>query len=721
MRVWITGVGVVSPLASTAAGTMRALLAGERAQAPITLFDASDQRAGLAAEVRGLSVADVAPRGHADLWSRSDAMAFVAAKEALDHAKLAPGTSLSLIVGGTTGGMFETEVELAAMAGDPGRRIPRPGLVAHPISATADRLHESLRRFDRRETLCSACSSGANAIALADAWIRAGSAERVLAGATDALCRLTFVGFNLLGAMDPGLCKPFDAKRAGLNLGEAAAFLLLESEASARARGAEPLAELSGWAIGAEASHITQPSPGGETPARLMRQALARARIEPRQIGYVNAHGTATPHNDSAESAALHTAFGDALPNIPVSSCKGQIGHTLGAAGAIEAAVVAMALAQGEIPPTVGLTEPDAQCNLRHVVGKGVAHAFDAAISNSFGFGGSDTVLVLAKPGRFEEIATHPRAVVVTGAAALGPRGLEAAPEVATYLEAGPAPAAGSVAFTLDDHLDFARARRLDDTACRLTATTQRALEVSHSGTMARDRLGIVAGVGLRVGGVARFLEPIFARGWRSGKPAVFPNLLISSPAGHASIYLTLRGPAFTTSDLAASSAAALAIAAEILVTGEADAMVACAVAESDPILDLAFGPVCLGGIPPEPATDGASALLLEPEEAVLARGASALARVAWWSRSETFALPSPSAAADARVVAPRFDEAVLSRIASSSWASVPRLAVAPRVGAHEAVLGVGLVAAVGALQAGVANEVLVLDRASAILLTRWC
>ena len=721
MRVWITAVGVVSPLASSAAGTMRALLAGERAQAPITLFDATDQRAGLAAEVRGLAVADVAPRGRADLWSRSDAMAFVAAKEALDHARLAPGMSISLIVGGTTGGMFETEVELAAMASDPRRRVPRPGLVAHPISATADRLHESLRRFDRRETLCSACSSGANAIALGDAWIRAGSAERVLAGATDALCRLTFVGFNLLGAMDPGLCKPFDAKRAGLNLGEAAAFVLLESEASARARGAEPLAELSGWAIGAEASHITQPSPGGETPARLMRQALARARIEPRQIGYVNAHGTATPHNDSAESAALHAAFGDALPNIPVSSCKGQIGHTLGAAGAIEAAVVAMALARGEIPPTVGLTEPDALCNLRHVLGTGVPHRFDAAISNSFGFGGSDTVLVLAKPGRFEDVAPRQRTVVVTSASALGPRGLEGAREVATYLEAGPAPAAGSVAFTQDDHLDFARARRLDDTACRLTATTQHALAVSHSGTIPRDRIGIIAGVGLRVGGVARFLEPILDRGWRSGKPAVFPNLLISSPAGHASIYLTLRGPAFTTSDGPSSSASALAIAAEMLIAGEADAMVACAVSETDPILDAAFGPVCFGATPSEPSTDGASALLLEPEEAVVARGGFALARVTWWSRGETCAPPPPREAADARVVAPRFDEAIRARISSSSWASVPRLAVAPRVGAHEAVLGLGLVAAVGALQTGVANEVLILDGASAILMTRWC
>ena len=718
MRVWVTGVGVVSPLASSAAGTMRALLAGERAQGPITLFDATDQPARLAAEVRGLVVSDVAPRGEGGRWSRSDAMAFVAAKEALDHAKVAPGTSLSLVVGGTTGGMFETEVELAAMANEPALRVPRPGLVMHPISATADRLHEALWRFDRRETLCSACSSGANAIALADAWIRAGSAQRVLAGATDALCRLTFVGFNLLGAMDPAPCRPFDARRAGLNLGEAAAFLLLESEESARARGAEPIAEVSGWAIGSEASHITLPNRSGETPARLIRQALSRARIEPGQIGYVNAHGTATVHNDVAESAALHAAFGDAVAQIPVSSSKGQLGHTLATAGALEAVIVALALARGEVPPTAGLVEPDPTCKLRHVLGTGVAHAFDAAISNSFGFGGSDTVLVLSRPGRFEEAAPRTRRVVITGASALAPRGLQGARETSVCLEPGPAPAAGSVGFSSDDHLDYTRARRMDETASRLTATAQHAM-TDHAGLFDPSRIGVVAGIGLRGGSeLAQFLHPIFESGWRFGKPSVFPSLLISSPAGHVSIYLKLRGPGFTTSDLTSSAAEALALAAEMLVADEADAMLACAASESDSILELAFGPACFHGLPAEPGTDGASVLLLEAEERVTARGGTGLARLAWWSRGETPDLPPPRTA-DARVVVPWFDEATEARLARSPWAGVSRVALAPRVGAHDAVLGIALVAAVGAIQAG-AGEVLVVDRASAIVLERW-
>jgi 3-oxoacyl-[acyl-carrier-protein] synthase II len=450
VRTWIVGLGIVSPLAPSARGTMRALLEGRRAQSKVTLFDASGLRAQLAAEVAGFRVEDVAPRGAAARWSRSDALALVAAREALAEGRASEGAPIDLIVGGTTGGLFVTETRIAglhrplAAGGDEAAAALREAaadetLRSHPVSATADRLFEAAHRFRRSRTLCSACSSSANAIALGDAWIRAGRSTMVLAGGTDALARLTFVGFNLLQAMDPAPCRPFDGKRMGMNLGEGAAFLLLESEASARARGVTPIAELAGWAIGSEAHHITNPEAAGTTAARLMRAAVARGGLATGDIGYVNAHGTATPHNDRMEAAALSEVFGERLAELAVSSSKGQIGHTLGAAGAIEAAITALALAQREVPPTAGLEEPDAAlATMRHVREKGVPARVRLALSNSFGFGGSNTVLAIAEAERFAppaDAGLSRRKIVVTAASVLGPEGLDDAAGAARYLD----------------------------------------------------------------------------------------------------------------------------------------------------------------------------------------------------------------------------------------------------------------------------------------------
>ena len=387
---------------------MRALMEGRRAQAKVTLFDVSELRAQLAAEVPGLRIEDVAPRADAARWSRSDALAHVAAREAIAEAGITEATPIDLIVGGTTGGLFVTEGKIAALhrplqaGGDAATDALRAAaadvsLRSHPVSATADRLFETVHRFRRTRTLCSACSSGANAIAIADAWIRAGKADRVLAGGTDALCKLTYVGFNLLQAMDPAPCRPFDAKRMGMNIGEGAAFLVLESEASARARGVTPIAELSGWAIGSEAHHITNPEATGTTAARLMRGALARGGLTTADVGYVNLHGTATPHNDRMEGAALADVFGARLPEVFVSSSKGQIGHTLGAAGAIEAVAAVLALVDEALPPTVNLQNPDPAFGLDFIIGPARAQRVDTVLSASFAFGGNNAVLIFTR------------------------------------------------------------------------------------------------------------------------------------------------------------------------------------------------------------------------------------------------------------------------------------------------------------------------------------
>ena len=729
MRTWIVGLGIVSPLAATARATMRALCSGARAQSKVTLFDVSELRAQLACEVAGLRVEDVAPREGASRWSRTDALALIAAREALAEGRVAKDTPVDLIVGGTTGGLFVTEAKIAALyrplqaGGDAlaeamARTAADEAMRSHPVSATADRLFEAAHPFGRTRTLCSACSSSANAIALADTWIRAGKSQRVLAGGTDALCRLTYLGFNLLQAMDPSPCRPFDGKRMGMNIGEGAAFLLLESDESARARGVTPIAELSGWAIGSEAHHITNPEARGTTAERLMRSAARRGGVSLDDVGYVNAHGTATPHNDRMEAAALAEVFGARLADLPVSSCKGQIGHTLGAAGAIEAAVTALAIAENKVPPTAGLEQADPALAARgHVREKGLAARVRLALSNSFGFGGSNTVLAIAEPERFappDDAALGRRKVVITAASVLGPEGLDDGAAAARYLAGEPGENVGAAtAETLAKSLDPERARRLDRGAALATAISARALAaagVTPESAPAAEA-GMVCGISYRrEEELAAFLGPIVERGFRAGKPAVFPNLLLSSPAGHASIYLELRGPVFTTTDLSLSMGTALASSADLLVAGEASVAVACTVAERDAIVEGAVGPRTYGQrfvTPPLSPSAAAFVLRVAGETS-----AAPLAIVHDWQDGTSLATWTPAAPPSERaiVVLPRPSEALAAALDRSPWAAVPRAIVSGRAGSHEGTAGLALGAAIGALARGDAAAALVLD-----------
>ncbi|HET9931903.1 MAG TPA: beta-ketoacyl synthase N-terminal-like domain-containing protein, partial [Polyangiaceae bacterium] len=348
-RIAVTGVGMVSALGVGAKPTFDRLCAGDTGIGELTLFDTAGLAAKLAGEVSGL----VVPSGS----ERADALALLAAREALSQAKLqTTGSRLGLVLGSTAAGMLETEAELLASPGNAPETWPRARrLLTHPLASAERSLARALGGIEQSVTVCSACSSGALALVVAAHWIASGRAERVLAGGVDPLCRMTFAGFGALGVLDAEACRPFDISRRGLTLGEGAGFLLLESEASVARRGVEPLAWFSGWAVGAEAHHVTHPEEGGERAAELIERALAVAGRSRHEVQYVNAHGTGTPANDAMEARAIARAFGDALPNVAVSSSKGQLGHTLGAAGAIEAAICVLALCEGRVPPTRGL------------------------------------------------------------------------------------------------------------------------------------------------------------------------------------------------------------------------------------------------------------------------------------------------------------------------------------------------------------------------------
>ncbi|HEX4445992.1 MAG TPA: beta-ketoacyl-[acyl-carrier-protein] synthase family protein, partial [Polyangiaceae bacterium] len=548
-RVWVTGLGLVTPLGPGVEATWTRLVRGEVALRPLTLFDAGGLRATVAGEVGGVALPPGPPEVTAG-WSRTSVMALSAATEALHMAALPVGSSrrptsprkLGLVIGCTTGGMYETEELLASLHGPlPGvpdaaeARVALRGMLAHPLTATGERLQERLGPFVRVRTLSSACSSGANALIVGALWLRSGEVDAVLAGGCDGLCRLTLSGFNAIAALDPGACRPFDRARKGTNLGEGAGFVVLEREDAARARGASPVAELAGWALGSEAHHITNPAPDGATVAALAERALERAGLTAADVDYVNAHGTGTVANDRMEGAALATALGGELARVPVSSSKGQIGHTLGAAGAIEAVITALVVARRTLVPGAGLVDPDPAVAVTHVGSVGrEAPRVRAALSNSFGFGGMDTVLVFASAGRppgaaggaNESVAVGvgvqpASAVVVTGAAAFGACGRAGVEGCADLIDARFDPGAR---VDPDPFLDVSRARRLDFPSCLGVVAVEHALAEARA---------TAEGTGLLLGstfgsmdGSAAFMHRVLERGPRSASPAEFPNLV---------------------------------------------------------------------------------------------------------------------------------------------------------------------------------------------------
>ncbi|MCS6898615.1 MAG: beta-ketoacyl synthase N-terminal-like domain-containing protein [Myxococcales bacterium] len=607
MRLLLTGLGLTSALGDGAAYVFERLCSGDCALAPVTLFDTSAQRCTLGAQLRHLKPEYLVPFGEAWRWSRTDAMALLAAREALLQAHLNPRQiPTALILAGSTAGMFEGEPLLASFCRDPALLAPDPRLVCHPLSSTADRLREALGLGPTR-TLCCACAGGSTAILLGALWLRLGRVERVLVGASEGLCRLTFAGFNALSITDPEGCRPFDRRRRGINLGEGAAFLVLETEASARARGASPLAELAGWASGAEATHIIQPEEDGSTILSLLQSALTQAGLTPGEIDWISAHGTGTPRNDLAEATALQRFFGN--PGPLVSSHKGQLGHTLSSAGAVGAVLAALAIQQGRVPPTGGLQEPDEACRIRLTTNLSGATKGEvrAAVVNAFGFGGLDTILVLRAAGYGENpSAQEPPPVVLTEALEFRPREGE-----------------GQIRWEEVSPLEESKARRFQRAERVVTGAMVAVLRGGRAG-----RVGVA--VGSAFGGVTSCMEllaRIEAAGGRCTAPLLFPGQVPSSPAASAAIYAGLRGPVVATADLGLSGEMALFTAVELVAAGEADGMVVVAFAEGSRLVGEVFDPLFLG-TPRGAAEEGAVAFLVESGLIAQKRGARVLARV---------------------------------------------------------------------------------------------
>ena len=370
--------GVVTALGSGVESFFSALLAGAVGLEGATLFDTSRFQAKLAAEAK-LPPGDTLERGHR--------LALLAAEEALRGVEFG-GRRAGVAVGTTLGG---NRLFTAALDGSP----TDPALST--MSSATTLLATTFGARGPHATLSVACASGSAAIGLGAEWIRRGEAEVVLAGGYDALSEFVFSGFDALRALSRSVVRPFDLRRDGLALGEGAGFVVLEDAERAARRGAPALALVRGYASAADALHMTRPSPSGEGLVRAVTAALRASGVAPDEIGFVSAHGTATTFNDRMEAAALRTVFGERVATLPVNSIKGSIGHTLGAAGALEAIAAALVLSRGLIPPTAGFAEPDPTCPLDVVSAVPRATTARFALSTNAAFAGTNTALILEK------------------------------------------------------------------------------------------------------------------------------------------------------------------------------------------------------------------------------------------------------------------------------------------------------------------------------------
>ena len=393
----VAGIGVISALGPDQRSFTDALRAGQSGIRELTLFDIKGFRSSWAGQAPAPDPpSDLGPFGSC---SRADLLALHAAAEAVQDAGL-QRTDLSrcaVVVGTGAGGAQCTEAYQSALAARGEHRTPPRWLIPHQPANAADVVANRLGINGPRCSLMTACSSSASALGVALDMIRLGRAERVLAGGTEALCGLTFGGFSSLRAMDQRPCRPFHRERNGLTLGDGAAFLVLEAPGLAASRGAKPYADLAGYGISSDAHHLTAPSPDGRGACASMTAALKDAGLDASRVQYINAHGTATRQNDPIEVAAIRSIFGSHANSLAVSSTKAATGHTLGAAGAIEAAACCVAMRHRFVPPTLRLDDPDPQCDLNLVPHEALELELDVALSNSFAFGGNNTSLVFTR------------------------------------------------------------------------------------------------------------------------------------------------------------------------------------------------------------------------------------------------------------------------------------------------------------------------------------
>ena len=407
-RVVVTGVGLVSSVGIGTEDTWNALCAGRTGIGPITHFDASEFTARIAGEVKGFDPLQFVDKKDVKKMDVFIQFAIAASEFAVRDAGLKTGHALGPRVGvyiaSGIGGFSTIEREHRALLKGGPRKISPFFIPSAIINLAAGQVSIRLGASGPNSAVCTACSASAHAVGDAFEIVRRGAADAMIAGGSEAaITPLGVGGFAAMRALSTRndkperACRPFDYERDGFIIGEGAGVVVLEELDRARRRGASIYAEIVGYGMSADAFHMTAPAEDGDGAVRVMEAAIKQAKIDPSAIDYVNAHGTSTPHNDRIETAAIKRCFGDHASKVAISSTKSMTGHLLGAAGGLEAGITVHAVRDQVIPPTVNLDNPDPDCDLDYVPKKKRTASISYALSNSFGFGGTNASLLFKR------------------------------------------------------------------------------------------------------------------------------------------------------------------------------------------------------------------------------------------------------------------------------------------------------------------------------------
>jgi len=404
-RVVITGLGVVSAVGNSLPEFWNSLIEGIDGTKEITVFNPSTYRTKIAAEVSNLDPEAHFSKKEIRRLSRCDQFGLIAFREAWKSARLDKDSHdkerLGVILGAGSGGILSVEKYFRNFYHRifyQGMKRASPSLLlSYSLATTTDHIAIESGSKGPRTTTATVCSSSSASIGVAYEMIQVGLADVMVTGGSDSLCEVSFSGFSSLKLIDPESCRPFDKRRQGLVIGEGAGILVLEDLEHAIKRKAPIHAEFLGYGICADAYHLTAPEPNGEGVERVIRIALSHAGVSPEEVDTINAHGTATPFNDIAETRGIKRIFGERAKEVPISGIKSMVGHCLGSAGGIEAVATVMTLETGIIPPTIHYEVPDPLCDLNYTPNHSVKKDVRIALSNSFAFGGNNVCLVFKK------------------------------------------------------------------------------------------------------------------------------------------------------------------------------------------------------------------------------------------------------------------------------------------------------------------------------------
>ncbi|WP_370067221.1 beta-ketoacyl synthase N-terminal-like domain-containing protein [Streptacidiphilus sp. MAP5-3] len=644
--VVIVAVGAITPHGGSAEALWDGVRAGKVAISPVRRLPMDGYQTTLGGEVTEPSSPgyDYAPG--VDSRDLSVDYALTAAEEAMASSGLRVGADIpaerwGVAYGTCHAGWRSAELALreVQLGGTPDWR--RYTFV--PPQAAAEALSAAFGLKGPVLSVNTACASSAHAIAHALEVIRAGAADAMLVGGSDAFTESAFAGFSSLWSLSPQPAAPYSKDRSGLTLGEGSGMLLLLSRQAAERTGAPVVAEVLGYGLTADGHHPTAPHPEGEGAARAIRAALATSGLTPDDVRYVNGHGTGTEKNDSAESNAVRAALGEAAAvKTSLSSTKSMIGHLLGAAGAVEGIVTVLALRDQVAPPTANFGGVDPQCGLDPVPGTGRPMVLDTALSNNFGFAGANATIAFARPGgpSAPAPAVGPDEVVVTGFGVITSAGEGGEALWEAY-------ASGRRQGAFEDGLRVARVefdrsaagtarerRRMDKVSQLAVAASRAALGAAavDGDAAAVAATGVVLGTGIGpMESGERFTVPVLAEGAQEANPAVFTNTVFNGAAGHVAMGLGTKGPTSTLTSGHAAGAAALGVAYDMLRAGRAECLLVPAVEAFSPATLDAYRSIPLFGSAAGrryTLAEAGIALVLERRASAERRGAPILAVV---------------------------------------------------------------------------------------------